>query len=980
MKCLFARIAILCWVSLCVESAVSQDQSPARAQGNLMDEHLMEATQDMRDALRAGKDENLIKQYYSTMQSMSGSVHSYDVLHYQLDITFDIPDPSLSGIVRIHCQSNEADLSCISLHLVDLTVDEVRRDGMIVDFTHADGCLEIDLNGSFSTGEEFETQVRYHGTPTTGYRNRDDIFYTSVEPSRARYWWPCYDEPWDKATADINATVPAEYIVASNGVLTETMEDSINNMITFKWSESYPIATYLVSVAIAQYVTYTDTYYPISGGDPMDVIFYVTPSLLEAAQVDFSQTVEMMEVYSTLFGEYPFLDEKYGTALAPMAGAMEHQTCTTYSLGMIDGVYEKEWVVAHELAHQWWGDMVTMLDWRHIWLNEGFATYAEALWAEHVGGEEYLHYFVRSSLQGCIKAWLASFPESRHPIFDPPPGHLFSPVTYEKAACVLHMLRFLAGSDLFFESLRTYGQRYMYGNATTDELKEVFEDVTGQDLDWFFEQWIYSPGYPEYQYMWEADGIEGDQYEVTVYVNQIQSDAPIFTMPVEFTIMTDEGEITDTVVVDQAYQTIQFTVEGTPSDVLLDRDNWILKEVTDITTPSVSPEAYSIDDGAGNNNGIPDAGETVDLTVTLLNTGTEATGLAASISTEDPDVEIMIGSAEFGDAAYGQTVANDDDPFVFRVTGEVNSHMARFVMDITGDGGYSRSDSLFIAIGPAAILVVDDDNGESYETYYTDGLLFSYPFDLWELATRGCPAETLSTYETVVWFTGDDRTTTLTSEEQEALRQYLDGGGNLFISGQDIGYDLVEDGSLDDQAFYNNYLRAIYAGDVSTETTISGVSNDPISGDFETLSLERGGARNQHSPSIIEPLPGTNTVFTYGSTGHTAGIKYSGDFKIVYFAFGYEGLGDSDGTGHAKKRATIMDGIAEWFRYVPCKGDINEDGTVNVLDVILGINIILDIMDPSPAQSWSADYNDDSIVNILDIIAIVNVILGTPVY
>ena len=971
-------IAVMCWVCFCVGIAGSSDQPATRPQVEPLKKQELQDVRGMRDALRAGKNENLIKQYYSTLQSMADSVHSYDVLHYQLDITFNIPDPSLSGIVVAQCKSNVPDLSSVILDLVDLTVDEVRRDGIFVDYEHTDGQIQIELGETFDIGEHFEIVVAYHGTPTAGYRNGNDIFFTSVQPSKARYWWPCYDEPWDKATADINATVPSGYIVASNGILTETIEDSVNNTVTYRWSESYPIATYLVSVAISQYVTFSDTYYPVTGGDPMDVIFYVTPSLLEDAQVDFSRTVEMIELYSTLFGEYPFVDEKYGTAVAPMNGAMEHQTCTTYSMWLIMGGHNQEWIVAHELAHQWWGDMVTLLDWRHMWLNEGFATYSEALWAEYLDGEDGLRTFVEGALQGLFKVWESMSPENRYPIFDPPPGHLFSRAEYEKGGCVLHMLRFVVGTDLFFESLRTYGQRYMYGNATTDELKEVFEEVTGQELDWFFDQWIYSPGYPEYQYMWEADSVESGLFEVTVHVNQIQTNAPIFIMPVEFTIITDEGERTDTVVVDQAYQTIQFSVDNTPNDVLLDRNGWILKNVTDITSPLVSYADHSIDDGAGNDNGVPDPGETVDLVVTLLNTGMEATGLAASISTEDPDVEIIVGSAEFGDAVYGQTVANENDPFVIRVTDEVNSHMARFVLDITGNGGYCVGDSLYIAIGPATILIVDDDRGDEYEAYYTEGLLLSYPFDLWEIETLGVPFETLSHYEAVVWFTGDDRHTTLTPEEQEALRQYLDGGGNLFISGQDIGYDLVEDGSVDDYTFFNDYLKAAYVGDVSSETTISGVSSDPISGDFQTLSLAAGGARNQNSPSIIEALPGTNTVFTYGSTGHTAGIKYSGDFKIVYFAFGYEGLGDSNGIGHARRRATVMDRIVEWFRYVPCKGDVNEDGTVNVVDVILGINIILDIIKPSPNQFWAADFTDDGNVNVLDIIRIVNEILGSP--
>ncbi|MFQ6092041.1 MAG: hypothetical protein ACE5OR_05070, partial [bacterium] len=387
--------------------------------------------------------------------------------------------------------------------------------------------------------------------------------------------------------------------------------------------------------------------------------------------------------------------------------------------------------------------------------------------------------------------------------------------------------------------------------------------------------------------------------------------------------------MTDTVVIDQAYQSINITVDGLPTEVLLDRDNWILKEVTHITTPLVSCTDYSINDETGNTNGVPDPGEQVDLVVMLLNTGMEATGLAASISTQDPDVDIVDGTAEFGSLGYGQTASNGDDPIVFEVDAEAKSKVVLFVMSITADGGYSMSDSIYITIGPATILVVDDDLGEEYEEYYTDGLFLSYPFDLWEVATKGVPSETLFYYEAVVWLTGDERTSTLTSEEQTALKQYLDGGGHLFVTGQDMGYDLVETGSAEDAGFYRDYLHAEYVSDVSPDNILSGVSGDPISDDVSYLSLAAGGADNQDSPSIIEPLSGASSVFTYHPSGTTAGIKYAAEYRMVYFAFGYEGVGDF-GTDHAKRRASIMDNVIKWFRYVPQKGDVNEDGEVNV--------------------------------------------------
>jgi len=184
--------------------------------------------------------------------------------------------------------------------------------------------------------------------------------------------------------------------------------------------------------------------------------------------------------------------------------------------------------------------------------------------------------------------------------------------------------------------------------------------------------------------------------------------------------------------------------------------------------------------------------------------------------------------------------------------------------------------------------------------------------------------------------------------------------------------------SVEDAAFYHNYLHAEYVSDDSPDNILSGISNCSISGGIMFLSLDAGGAHNQESPSVIEPLSGANNVFTYHPSGNTAATKYSGDHRVVYFAFGFEGVGDF-GPDHAKRRASILDCVISWFRYVPQKGDVNEDGTVNIVDVVVGVNIILDIVDPTPNQFWAADFTDDGKVNVLDIIQIVNEILGSPV-
>ncbi|UCE19823.1 MAG: hypothetical protein JSV84_05645 [Gemmatimonadota bacterium] len=413
------------------------------------------------------------------------------------------------------------------------------------------------------------------------------------------------------------------------------------------------------------------------------------------------------------------------------------------------------------------------------------------------------------------------------------------------------------------------------------------------------------------------------------------------------------------------------------------RDNlgpnlYVAKVAEEYALPFISYNEYKVTEMHGNRDGIFDPGETVHLTFTLFNMGYVSTGLVGSMSTEDPAVDFMKRTAYFGNVDFREMASNEQDPFVFTIEADTKSHVSSFVLTITDDSGYTTSESLDVSIGPATVLVVDDDLGEEYEQYYTEGLSQNYPFDMWEIETQGIPSETLSHYEAVVWFTGDDRTTSLTPGEQTVLQEYLDSGGNLFLTGQNIGYDLVEEGSEGDALFYRTYLRADYVSDDSHENVLTGVPGDQISGDFTFLTVGAGGAGNQTSPSSIEPLSGATAVFTYYGSAHTAAVKYSGAFKVVYFAFGYEGVG-AFGTGAARLRSSLMDNIVAWFRYEPHKGDVNEDGNVDILDVVEVVNIIIGLVEPTTAQFWAADVTQDGSIDILDVVNIVNVILGPTV-
>jgi aminopeptidase N len=496
--------------------------------------------------------------------------HNFDVLHYDFDWKIDFDSRHIQGEAAVRARSLVKDLNKITLHLADnMEVTKITQDNTSLSFIHQNDLLDINLVQSYKREQEFEVEISYHGYPQSGlnfsYHNNQPIIWSLDEPVWARNWFPCYDLPSDKATAEMRITVPEDMIVASNGTLISTTANS-DNTKTYVWQESYPISTYLISVAATNYETFSDSY--SSGTETMGVFYYVYPEHLSQAKEDFSVTVDMIEFYSDVFGEYPFLGEKYGMAAIPGSASMEHQTCTSYSSRRITGTHQYDWLIAHELAHQWWGDLVGPSEWADIWLNEGFATYSDALWQEDVYGIEGL----KSRMADFKNIYLTRHEGTDHPIYDPPLGHLFCVIEYQKAAWVLHMLRFVVGDDNFWKILKKYTQDYAYAIATTEDFQNACEQVYGAGLEWFFGQWIYQAGFPVYQYRWSPLGQNGAR----VIINQIQAIFPLFKMPVELRFVLPSGTVKKIVQVEEKNNTFEFFFQERPTDVLFDPDSWIL--------------------------------------------------------------------------------------------------------------------------------------------------------------------------------------------------------------------------------------------------------------------------------------------------------------------------------------------------------------------------------------------------------------------
>ncbi|MGP8321838.1 MAG: right-handed parallel beta-helix repeat-containing protein [Methanosarcinaceae archaeon] len=315
-----------------------------------------------------------------------------------------------------------------------------------------------------------------------------------------------------------------------------------------------------------------------------------------------------------------------------------------------------------------------------------------------------------------------------------------------------------------------------------------------------------------------------------------------------------------------------------------------------------------------NGNGRVDAGETASLIVTLKNTSLDATGLSVTLTSSDPDIQFIQPTSDFGNLAQYDSTDNQDNPLSFSIDPAAKAHISSLVLKITAEGGYKRELKINFLAGTPEVLLVDDDAGDLYETYYTDVLnrMEIFP-EVWDVPTKGSPQNELQKYYSVIWFTGDCRDSTLCPDDQAAIAAYLDNGGCLLLTGQDIGYDLVEAGTADDSTFYANYLHADYLSDSSNTHRAYGVNSDPIThGLYAYFVHKYGGAENQTTPDEISPILPAVTIFDYKPNNTCAALRYENEAtgsRLVYLAFGFEGIAGP----YEASAGDLIDKILQWF-------------------------------------------------------------------
>lgn len=525
--------------------------------------------------------------------SPEGLERGYDVLTYDLAFDLDPAVVAIEGRATIRISSLVRGLSEVRLDLDDtMTVRSVERDGRpIASFSAFADVLRIPLDPALGAEERTTLVVRWGGAPVSGGALS---FWTApasgpsvsslAEPFDARTFWPCVDDPADKAVTTVAITVPDGYVAASAG-LGASAPATAPGKVTWTWRLPQPVSTYLVSIAVGRFATIEAEYRSLDGTRTMPVVGYVLPEHVAINRSRVASMVGHLEVLASLFGEYPYLDTKYGIVEGSFSGGMEHPTMTLIGASLLgNSSRDLTGLLVHELAHQWWGDEVTMRTWDDIWLNEGFATYAEVLYYERTAGAAPGGLLTSRYDDGLYAGQLG--PPVVAPADDP---FRFTGAVYEKGGWVLHMLRQVVGDETFFAGLGEYRRRHERGNSTRADLRAVFEELSGQDLKQFFDQWLETPYRPVLRAAWR--NVAGGKVEVTVRQTQrhdvvhpeaAPGDAPVYRFPLTLRLFSSTAAATTAVVdVTKVEETFVLAAPGgAPAVALtLDPDGNLLKIV-----------------------------------------------------------------------------------------------------------------------------------------------------------------------------------------------------------------------------------------------------------------------------------------------------------------------------------------------------------------------------------------------------------------
>ena len=504
-----------------------------------------------------------------------------DVLHYTFRIVLSDANDEVAGETTVDLRFLQAGVTHFALDLTSLkngkgmTVAQVTSRGATLPFRHSADRLAITLDSASAPGESRQFTVKYRGVPGAGLHiatNKfgDRTFFSWNWPTLARQWLPTIDHPSDKATSEFLVTAPVKYQVVANGLLQEELDLGGGRRMTH-WKQSVPIASWLNNIGVAQFAS---RHFGTAAGVPLQT--WVFPQDRDNGALTFEEpTRQAMEFFTSHIGPYPY-EKLADVEVAGMGGGMEHASAIFFGERSV-AARPAFGLVAHEIAHQWFGDSVTEKDWDDAWLSEGFATYFASLASEFYAGRDAFAGAMRRSRTSIFEM------EKRTPgvavVHDNLPeiqsGRAPVGIVYQKGGWVLHMLRGFIGTEKFWAGIREYYRRFRDSNASSEDLKRVMEETSGADLGWFFEQWLYRAGSPVVSGGWKYNAASG---RVEIDLRQTQPGAP-YRLPLEIVVtVAGASPVVQRLECTAKSQKFEIAVDKEPSSVELDPNVWVLMD------------------------------------------------------------------------------------------------------------------------------------------------------------------------------------------------------------------------------------------------------------------------------------------------------------------------------------------------------------------------------------------------------------------
>ncbi|SHJ24344.1 Por secretion system C-terminal sorting domain-containing protein [Tangfeifania diversioriginum] len=521
------------------------------------------------------------------------SYADYDLIYQRMEWEVDPAVSFISGEITSYFKSQQTNLTEIEFDLhAEMIVDSITQKGQPINFSRNKNRISIQLHETLSKGQTDSLSVFYQGEPpstgfgsfTIGTHNQTPVLWTLSEPYGAMEWWPCKQSLADKIDSiDVIVTTPEPYRTASNGILVS--EKVTAGKRTMHWKHRYPIATYLVAIAVTNYADYSDSL-ATEDGREIEILNFVYPENEAKAKTETPVTAEIMALFNELIGEYPFANEKYGHAQFGWGGGMEHQTMSFM------GSFGFE-LVAHELAHQWFGNYITLGSWQDIWLNEGFATYLSGLTYENM-------------LDG---VWWPRWKRLNHNrITSEPGGSVFvedttsvsrtfsSRLSYSKGAYLLHMLRWVLGDEPFFNAIRNYfsDPEVANGFARTSQLIKHFETAGDTTLSEFFNDWFYGEGFPVYSA--EFSQTDAQNLQITLSQTPSHNSVDFFEMPVPVRVYNTQKTDSANFRIMHTENNQQFQVQPgfIVSEIKIDPDYWLISQTAEVVNLQLTENPETI--------------------------------------------------------------------------------------------------------------------------------------------------------------------------------------------------------------------------------------------------------------------------------------------------------------------------------------------------------------------------------------------------